>query len=171
MGTQERKKLALILFTLMRLRLWHWAKYIGLMTESQHSRPAATAHPQCLRSKTANDPTHRVNGNTARGRRLRELYSGFLQHTGSHPDTLAQARALSAAELLLCAEDARAKLLAGDGDIELVVKLENLANRTIKQLGIANDGGLVDANYTMEMAIADVRAKEAVDQRQARRRR
>ena len=42
---------------------------------------------------------------------------------------------LAAAGLTVAAEAARAALLAGGGDIEQVVRLENLAARAVRRLG------------------------------------
>lgn len=66
---------------------------------------------------------------TPQGRRIRCLFRGFIAKLD--PDNeLHQARALRAAELAVAAEDARAKLLAGDTSIEeAVTRLENAARR------------------------------------------
>ena len=50
--------------------------------------------------------------------------------------TPAAPKMLAAAELMVAAKNARAELLAGRGDVEQVVRLENLANRAVKRLGI-----------------------------------
>ncbi len=66
---------------------------------------------------------------TPQGRRIRTLFQGFIAKLD--PDNpLHQAGALRAAELAVAAEDARAKLLAGDTSIEeAVTRLENAARR------------------------------------------
>jgi hypothetical protein len=43
---------------------------------------------------------------------------------------------LAAAELIVAAERARAEFLAGRGDVEQIVRLENLAARSVRRLGI-----------------------------------
>jgi hypothetical protein len=88
------------------------------------------------RSRTTNDPTTRCNQATAAGRRLNDLIRGFLHEMGNPTSTVAQSAAISAAELVVAAEDARAKLLAGNGDPDQVVRLENLAHRAVRKLGI-----------------------------------
>jgi hypothetical protein len=55
---------------------------------------------------------------------------------GNPTSTIAQSAAISAAELVVAAEDARSKLLAGNGDPDQVVRLENLAHRAVRKLGI-----------------------------------
>jgi hypothetical protein len=94
-----------------------------------------------LRSRTTNNPNSRSNQSTAAGRRLNDLIRGFLQEMGNPTNIVAQAAAISAAELTLAAEDARAKLLAGNGDPDQVVRLENLAHRTVRKLGIDGHRG------------------------------
>jgi hypothetical protein len=92
-------------------------------------------HPM-RRSRTTNDPTSRANQDTAAGRRLADLIRGFLAEMGNPRSPVAQADAIRAAELTVAAEDARAKLLAGDGDANAVVRIENLATRAVRKLGI-----------------------------------
>ena len=54
-----------------------------------------------------------------------------------HPDNdIVRANALAAAELKAACEVERAKLLKGEGDIEQVIRLENLAARAVKRLNI-----------------------------------
>jgi hypothetical protein len=59
--------------------------------------------------------------------------------TPSDPGT--QAAILAAAELVVAAECARAKVLADGGDVEQLVRLENLAARATRRLGVKPDGG------------------------------
>lgn len=100
------------------------------------ARSPSEARAPRQRSATTNGPMRRVSGNTAAGRRLRDLYGAFLQHMSNPADTIAQASALNAAELTVATENARAELLAGCGDIEQIVRLENLANRAVRRLGL-----------------------------------
>ena len=100
------------------------------------ARLAAEALAPRQRSATTNGPMRRTSGNTAAGRRVRDLYNAFLQHMTNPTDTIAQANALNAAELTVAVENVRAKLLAGQGDVEQIVRLENLANRAVRRLGL-----------------------------------
>jgi hypothetical protein len=54
--------------------------------------------------------------------------------TPSDPGT--QAAILAAAELVVAAECARAKILANGGDVEQLIRLENLAARATRRLGV-----------------------------------
>jgi hypothetical protein len=88
------------------------------------------------RAKTTNDPASRANLNTANGRRVADLYRSYLRAMGDPTDAVAQANVLAAAELTVAAETARVQLLAGKADVDQLVKLENLAARAIRRLGI-----------------------------------
>jgi hypothetical protein len=87
------------------------------------------------RSAITNDPMRaRASGRTSGGRRVRDLYRCYLAGM-SNPDDACRAQVLAAAELVVAAENARAELLAGRGDIEQIVRLENLATRAVRRLG------------------------------------
>lgn len=92
-------------------------------------------HP-VRRSRITNDPTARANQDTAEGRRLADMIRGFLAEMGNPRSPVAQADAIRAAELTVASENARAKLLKGDGDANEVVRLENLATRAVRKLNI-----------------------------------
>jgi hypothetical protein len=96
--------------------------------------------PAASRAKGTNKPLYRANGNSSQGRRIRDLFHAFMKAMGSPTENpLLVANALAAAELRTAAEEARAKFLAGDGaaeDLEQIIRLENLAGRAEKKLGI-----------------------------------
>jgi hypothetical protein len=75
--------------------------------------------------------TLRAPRDTAQGCRIRKLYRTFIAKLdASNPEH--QAMALTAAELTVAAEDARARLLLGDQSKEAndaVVRMENTARR------------------------------------------
>jgi hypothetical protein len=87
-------------------------------------------------SRTTNNPLRRANGNTAQGRRVRDLYRGYMAVLGSPGDPATAALVLAAAELVVSAEKARADLLAGQGDLNSVIRIENLSNRALKRLNL-----------------------------------
>jgi hypothetical protein len=90
-----------------------------------------------LRSKTTNRPLKgRVNRNTAKGRRIADVYHAYLAALGDPTDAIVQANVLTAAELKIAAEEARKRLLDGAGDADALVRLENLAHRAESKLGI-----------------------------------
>jgi len=88
------------------------------------------------RSRVSNNPLCRNNSGTARGRRVNDLLRSYLRAMSNRSNCFAQADALRAAELTVAAEEVRADLLAGNGDANAVVRLENLAARAVRKLGL-----------------------------------
>ncbi len=88
-------------------------------------------------SATTNDPlAARVDGRTAQGRRTRDLYWSLYAALGRPEDLATKALILAAAELVTLAEVARADLLGGRGDVNQVVRLENLSTRALRRIGV-----------------------------------
>jgi hypothetical protein len=101
------------------------------------NRPAILTGSPTSRAAITNDPLRvRADGRTPQGRRLRDLFRSFQVAAGNPSDPASVASILAAAELTVAAEEARAALLAGSGDIEQVVRLENLAARAVRRLGV-----------------------------------
>jgi hypothetical protein len=103
------------------------------------SRPPAAGVPlPSSRSAATNRPASRWNSNTASGRRCRDLYKSYLKQAGSPTEPAAQAAVMALAEQIVIAEQARSACLADGGmtklNLELVIRAENLANRTLKRL-------------------------------------
>ena len=99
---------------------------------------AAVEPPKRLRAKLTNSPLSvRASRNTALGRRVADLFRAFVTALGNPVDTVTLSNVLAAAELKAAAEVTRAKLLAGaEVDPMLVVKLEGLASRAERKLGV-----------------------------------
>ena len=93
--------------------------------------------PAALRAKATNQPlSGRANRHTARGRRICDLFDSYLEAMPAK-DVLAHANALAAAELRVAAEDMRAAMADGTTiDYEQLIRLENVAARAEKKLGI-----------------------------------
>jgi hypothetical protein len=87
-------------------------------------------------SATTNNPLVRADGRSAQGRRVRDLFRSYCSQLGNPTDAATQAGVLAAAELIVAAEAARANLLAGRGDINAVVRVENLAARALRRLDL-----------------------------------
>ena len=101
------------------------------------SRSTAVDPRRRFRSRTTNEPLRRANGNTAAGRRVRDLYRAFLAVMGNPVDPISQASALNAAELAVAVEQQRLAAARGDAlDIDALVRLSNLADRAVKRLGL-----------------------------------
>jgi hypothetical protein len=98
-------------------------------------RPAFVGNASA--SRTTNRPLKgRVNRRTAKGRRIADVYHAYLAALGNPTDAIMQANVLTAAELKVAAEEARKRLLDGNGDADALVRLENLAHRAEGKLGI-----------------------------------
>jgi hypothetical protein len=100
------------------------------------NRTLLIARSQTNRAALTNNPLRvRADGRTPQGRRIRDLFRAWHAAMGCPGDATVQATILAAAELMVAAEAARAALLAGTGDIDQVVRLENLASRAVRKLG------------------------------------
>jgi hypothetical protein len=102
---------------------------------------ATVAKPRTQRSQITNNPLRaRTDRNTARGRRVADLYLAYMAALGSQAanNTLIQANVIAAAELRVACEDARTKVLegGGGGDADQLVRLENLTHRAERKLGL-----------------------------------
>jgi hypothetical protein len=107
------------------------------------SRPrAAGLPPASSRSAATNRPSSRWNANTALGRRCRDLYKGYLRALNDPTDPPTTALALAAAESVVLAEMARRECLTGLTGItaEMLIRLENVANRSLRRIGLAKAG-------------------------------
>jgi hypothetical protein len=108
------------------------------VAEPSAFREPAARVPQ-VRSRITNSPLARANGNTAEGRRLRDLMRAYTAALGNPTDPGTQAEIIRAAELVVAAEAARAAYLAKPGDpsmLDPVIRLENLSARALRRLGI-----------------------------------
>jgi hypothetical protein len=128
-------------------------------------RPSAAGLPPASsRSAATNRPASRFNANTATGRRCRDLFRGYLSQLGSPADAPTQALVLSAAEAIVLAEIARKDCLAGMNGMnaELMIRLENTANRALRRLGLAKAAPPPPRKSIVErLAEAEARAADA----------
>jgi hypothetical protein len=93
--------------------------------------------PSRLRAAATNNPlAKRTDRNTARGRRIADLFLAYMEAMDYPTTAIVQANILAAAELKVAAEDTRKRLLDGQGDVDQLIRLENLAHRAERKLGI-----------------------------------
>ena len=80
----------------------------------------------------------RVDGRRREARRLRQLIAGLMHQLtdGANASPLLIERVTRAAELCVLAEAARARALRDGGDLNDIVRLENLTQRALKLLAI-----------------------------------
>ena len=101
------------------------------------NRTGIASAPLTSRAALTNDPLRkRADGRTPQGRRIRDLYRAYSHAMGKPSDPGTQAAILAAAELVVAAECARAKVLGDGGDVEQLIRLENLAARATRRLGV-----------------------------------
>jgi hypothetical protein len=126
-------------------------------------RAGPAVPPAASRAKVTNDPVRaRASGNSRQGRRLRDLYAAFTAQLGHPVDPTTAAAVLAACELLVAAENARAALLAGRGDVDQVVRLENLAARAVRRLGL-RPGGKAPHVPLRDRMMAEIEAEAAAE--------
>jgi hypothetical protein len=120
---------------------------------------AAGLPPASSRSAATNRPGSRWNANTATGRRCRDLYKAYMKQAGNPDDPAAQAAILAAAETVVLAEVARKDSLNGMTavNVELVVRLENLAARSLRRLKLDKPVSSKRAGPSMD----DIKARYA----------
>jgi hypothetical protein len=105
---------------------------------SPADRTPVTPRPRANRSAVTNAPAMR-HGRTAEGRRVKDLYEGYVVALGRPTDVPTLALILAAAEAVALAEVARRECLAGMTGVnaELTIRFENSANRALRRLGLA----------------------------------
>jgi hypothetical protein len=123
-------------------------------------RRAADASPSARSaSSVTNRATSRWNANTTVGRRARDLFKAYFRQLGQPDDAGTQAAILAAAEKVVLAEMAREDCLKGMTaiSVELVVRLENLAARSLRSLKLDKPVSTKRAAPTLE----DIKARYA----------
>jgi hypothetical protein len=89
------------------------------------------------RSAVTNAPAGRLDGRSAIGRRVKDLFAALMARLGEPVDVVAQADVLAPAELKVAAEVARARLLEGKNqNSNECVRLENLVRRAEARVGL-----------------------------------
>jgi hypothetical protein len=91
---------------------------------------------------------------TKRGRRIRDLWAGYM--AALQPGNVVhEAAALEAAELKVACEDARARLLAGDAEAEEgLTRLQNAARRAVEDISSMRPENLPDAPTELDQYLA-----------------
>ncbi len=90
------------------------------------------------RARRTNQPFAAHDLKTARGRRIADLAGSYYAALGNPADIGRQAEIVTAAELQVIAEDARALALANPGraDLNNLVRIQSAADRALRRLGI-----------------------------------
>jgi hypothetical protein len=101
-------------------------------------QPDCTADTTEMRARSVAKASRktRLDGRTGASKQARALAQAFMVALGHPTGRTTHAAVLAASELLVAAENARAALLAGRGDVDQVVRIENLAARAVRRLGL-----------------------------------
>jgi hypothetical protein len=122
------------------------------------SRPSSRANSN---ASSTNSPLSRWSGRTSLGRRCKDLYKAYWKQAGSPADAALCAGIMALSEQTVISELARSECLAPGGmtkiNLELVVRTENLANRTMRRLSL---GKPVSSKRTGP-SLEDIKAKYA----------
>jgi hypothetical protein len=116
------------------------------------------------RAAISNRPEARLDGRSAAGKRVRDLYAALLKRLGDPVgDIVLQGAVLALAELLTMAEAARLRVLEGkDQSSNECVRLENLVRRAEARVGLA-PGSADRPPETLEEYWARVSANDGAD--------
>jgi hypothetical protein len=89
------------------------------------------------RSSITSAPAGRLDGRSAIGRRVSDLFKALMTRLGSPSDIVVQADIMALAELKAAAETARVCLLKGEKqNTNEIVRLENLVRRAEARVGL-----------------------------------
>ena len=115
------------------------------------------------RSAITSAPATRLDGRSAVGRRVRDLYRALMVRLNEPADIVVQADVLAWAELKAAAEVARADLLGGTGrSSNECVRLENLTRRAAATVGLEPGAAEVE-KQSLDDLFAEI-AAESGDQ-------
>jgi hypothetical protein len=88
------------------------------------------------RSSVTRSPAGRLDGRSAAGKRVRDLYRALMTRLNEPADIVTQADIMALAELKVAAEVARVRLLEKDQSSNECVRLENLVRRAEARVGL-----------------------------------
>jgi hypothetical protein len=89
------------------------------------------------RSAVTRSPAGRIDGRSAAGKRVRDLFRGLMERLDNPADIVMQADILALAELKVAAEASRKRLLEGhDQSANNTVRLENMIRRSEVRVGL-----------------------------------
>ena len=89
------------------------------------------------RSSVTRSPAARLDGRSAAGKRVRDLFRALMVRLNEPADIMVQADIMALVELKVAAETARARLLEGkDQNTNGLVRLENLVRRAEARVGL-----------------------------------
>ena len=107
-----------------------------MLENTSGARMTTVERPLRQRSRLTNGKLRgRVNGNSAAGRRIRDIFHALMRELGNPTDTLITAKVLHAAELCVAVEAQRLRAARGeDVNLDALVRLANVADRAVRRL-------------------------------------
>ncbi len=105
---------------------------------ARRKRGLLTNVPPRQRAKRSNNPLSSYDLTSRRGRRIADLYRAYSESLGNPSGTGRQTEIVTAAELQVLAEEARAVALQSPGvaDLDGIVRVQGAADRALRRLGI-----------------------------------
>jgi hypothetical protein len=122
-------------------------RYVGRMIRTQTAVVPASTSSSKGRSKITNQPARLagVDGRSTQQRRRRDLIGTYTAALGGSDQVSAASMndIVRAVDLVIIAEQARAKALRGDKGVDLgdLTRLEGAADRAVRRLGIKQGAG------------------------------
>jgi hypothetical protein len=109
------------------------------------------------KSSVTRSPSTRIDGRSAVGKRVRDLFKGLMKRLNEPADITIQADVLALAELKTSAEVARADLLENRvSSSNELVRLENLVRRAEARVGLeAGAGAKVEPPDWRDLLVGD----------------
>jgi hypothetical protein len=118
--------------------------------------PTSPKRTAGYRSAITSRPAARLDGNSAVGRRVRDLFRAIMTRLDEPADPLIVADCLALAELKTAAEVARVNLLEKGQSSNECVRLENLVRRAEVRVGLeAGAGAKVDPPDWRDLLVGD----------------
>jgi hypothetical protein len=114
--------------------------------------------PSDYSSIITRSPASRLNGRSAAGKRVKDLFKAVMTRLGDpYDDVIVVSNALAWSELKAASEIARARLLEGDTKSSSeVVRIENLTRRAAITIGLERVAGVDTAPLSMADRLADL---------------
>lgn len=122
--------------------------------------PIAARSTIDFRSAITSAPAARLDGRSAIGRRVADLFRALMTRLGDPTDIVVQADVMALAELKAAAETARVRLLQGESsDTNGLVRLENLVRRAEARVGLEPASAAKDESSWQDMFLSDEQAE------------
>jgi hypothetical protein len=136
--------------------------------EQADSQAKSCAVPRTRRSRLTNKPSRMFSTNTSTGRRAADLARGYADALNNPDNPATLALIAAAAQLTAIAEVARREAMRDPvhADLSALVKIEGVAARAVRKLGIKPAARKPSTPTLAEQVAAAQRAREAAEAEQ-----